>query len=67
VARADAARGHVLEAVMMGDRVQDVAILRAARRHLGVLKAPRRIWWRDDWPELASGKTDMRAIEQALS
>jgi long-chain acyl-CoA synthetase len=66
VARANAARGHVLEAVMMGDRAQDVAILRAARRHLGALKAPRRIWWRDDWPELASGKTDMWAIEQAL-
>jgi long-chain acyl-CoA synthetase len=66
VARADAARGHVLEAVMMGDTACEADILRAARAHLGALTAPRRIWWRTDWPDLASGKTDLRAIERGL-
>ncbi len=66
VARADPARGHVLEAVMMGDQACEAAILQAARRHLGVLKTPRRVWWRRDWPDLASGKTDMMAIERDL-
>jgi long-chain acyl-CoA synthetase len=67
VARADAARGHVLEAVVMGDVACEADILRAARGHLGVLRAPRRVWWRKDWPELASGKTDLAAIERGLA
>jgi long-chain acyl-CoA synthetase len=66
VARADTARGHVLEAVIMGDQACEADILRAARAHLGVLRAPRRIWWRKDWPQLASGKTDLVAIERDL-
>lgn len=66
VARPDAARGHVLDAVMMGDAACEAAILRAARGHLGVLAAPRRVVWRGVWPELASGKTDMVAIAQGL-
>jgi long-chain acyl-CoA synthetase len=66
LARPDVARGHVLEAVMLGDAAREGDILRAARAHLGALKAPRRIWWRSDWPDLASGKTDMRAIEQGM-
>lgn len=66
VARADAARGHVLEAVMLGDAGREADILRAARAHLGVLRAPRRVRWVDVWPELASGKTDLVAIEQGL-
>ena len=66
VARPDPARGHVLEAVMLGDAAAEAAILRAARVHLGVLRAPRRLWWRSDWPELASGKTDLVAIERGL-
>jgi long-chain acyl-CoA synthetase len=66
VARADAARGHVLEAVMQGDAAYEAAILRAARAALGASRAPRRIWWRSDWPELASGKTDLVALERGL-
>ena len=60
---ADAARGHVLQAVAMGDPAQEAAILGALRAALGPLKAPRRIVWRSDWPTLASGKTDLRAVE----
>jgi hypothetical protein len=25
------------------------------------------VWWRKDWPELASGKTDLAAIERGLA
>lgn len=64
--RADALRGRVLVAVVMGDGAQEAAILRACRAHLGPLKAPRAVIWRGDWPVLASGKTDLRALEAAL-
>ncbi len=63
--RADALRGVVLVAVVMGDIEQEDAILRACRAHLGPLKAPRAVIWRGDWPVLASGKTDLRALEAA--
>ena len=59
---ADAARGHVLQAVAMGDPAQEVAILRALRAALGPMKTPRRILWRNDWPETPSGKTDFTAL-----
>ena len=29
---------------------------------LGPLKAPRRVVWRQDWPVMASGKTDLAAL-----
>lgn len=64
--RADALRGVVLVAVLMGDAGQEDAILRACRAQLGALKAPRAVVWRGDWPVLASGKTDLRALEAAL-
>ncbi|MDZ4135636.1 MAG: AMP-binding protein [Paracoccaceae bacterium] len=61
--RPDGLRGHVLEAVLMGDAGQSAAILAALRVKFGALKAPRRLHWRRDWPMLASGKTDLRALE----
>lgn len=60
--RADLMRGHVLVAVMMGDRAREDEILRAARGRLGPLKAPKAVIWRADWPELASGKPDLTRI-----
>ena len=59
---ADPLRGHVLIAVIRGDRAQEKLLLAAARAAFGPLIAPRRVLWRDDWPELASGKTDLAAI-----
>ena len=64
--RADALRGVVLVAVIRGERAQEEAILRACRAHLGALKAPRAVIWLQDWPVLASGKTDLRTLEAAL-
>lgn len=58
----DLMRGHVLVAVMMGDASCETDILRAARARLGALKAPKAVIWRTDWPEVASGKTDLTRI-----
>ncbi len=58
----DAARGHVLHAVCLGDRAQEAAVLAALRAALGPMKAPRRITWRADWPVTPSGKTDFAAL-----
>ena len=63
---ADALRGVVLVAVIVGEVAQEAAILRACRARLGPLKAPRSVIWRGDWPVLASGKTDLQALEAAL-
>jgi long-chain acyl-CoA synthetase len=63
----DGLRGQVLVAVCQGDAAQEEAILRAVRAHLGSLKAPKALVWRQDWPELASGKTDLVAIARGLT
>lgn len=60
--RADLMRGHVLVAVIVGEREQEDKILRAARGRLGPLKAPKAVIWRADWPELPSGKPDLTRI-----
>jgi len=60
----DAARGHVLRAVAMGDPAQEAAVMAALRAALGPMKAPRSILWRADWPVTASGKTDLAALER---
>lgn len=64
---ADGLRGQVLVAVCQGDATQEAAILQAARAHLGPLKAPKALIWRNDWPELSSGKSDLGAIARGLS
>ena len=51
-----------LVAVLQGEPGQEAAILRAARGRLGALKAPKAVIWRQDWPVLPSGKTDLRGI-----
>ena len=59
--RADPLRGQVLDAVVMGG---DPAVLLAAcRKRLGPLKTPRRVHLVADWPLLASGKTDLAALQ----
>ena len=63
LARPDGLRGSVLVAVLMGDATREAEVLRAVRAELGATKAPRRVVWVEDWPELASGKTDLRALE----
>lgn len=62
----DALRGMVMVAVVQGDMAQEAQILARARAVFGVLKAPRRLIWRQDWPLLASGKTDLRALQTWL-
>jgi long-chain acyl-CoA synthetase len=59
----DPKRGHALVAILQGDRQQEAAILTALRQELGPLKAPKALIWRDDWPMLPSGKTDLKALE----
>ncbi|MFN4129381.1 MAG: AMP-binding protein [Paracoccaceae bacterium] len=63
LARADALRGHVLWAVLRGDRECEGEILAAARARLGQMQAPRGVIWREDWPVLGSGKTNLRALQ----
>jgi long-chain acyl-CoA synthetase len=67
VAVVDARRGHVVEAFVQGTRAQEAAIMAAVRGKLGAMVAPRRLHWCDDWPELASGKTDLVALQRALA
>ena len=62
--RPDARRGQILVAVCLGDPAEEEAILRAARQILGPLKAPRGVIWRQDWPVLASGKSDLLRIDR---
>lgn len=59
--RPDRLRGNVLEAVLMGS-ADDAQILAALRAQFGALIAPKRLLWRNDWPVLASGKTDLAAV-----
>ncbi|NUB43987.1 AMP-binding protein [Fertoebacter nigrum] len=66
IARPDGLRGHVIEAVLCGDPAAEPALLAACRARFGPLKAPRRLHWRDNWPLLPSGKTDLRALEAGL-
>lgn len=62
----DAKRGHSLIAFLQGDPAQEVAILSALRAELGPLKSPKSLIWVQDWPVLASGKTDLMALEAAI-
>jgi long-chain acyl-CoA synthetase len=63
----DARRGRVLVALVQGNPAQEAAILVALRARLGPLKSPKALIWQTDWPELASGKTDLRALEARLA
>ena len=62
----DAKRGHALIAVLQGDPSGEAAILAALRSELGPLKSPKALIWREDWPMLPSGKTDLKALEAAI-
>lgn len=63
--RPDALRGVHMVAVLAGAADAD-AVLAACRGQLGALKAPRSVHWLQEWPMLASGKTDLRAVERAM-
>jgi long-chain acyl-CoA synthetase len=67
VARPDMRRGHVLEAILRGDPSGARAILMAAKSRFGPLAAPRRVHWRQDWPQLPSGKTDLARLADDLA
>ena len=60
--RRDALRGVVMVAVVQGDPAREAALLQAGRERFGVLKAPRAVIWREAWPMLASGKTDLTRL-----
>ena len=62
--RNDGLRGFVLVAVAEGDASQEAALLAAGRAEFGPLKAPRAVIWRDEWPRLPSGKSDLRRLAQ---
>lgn len=62
----DARRGTILLALIQGDPGQEAAILADLRARLGPLKAPKAILWQLDWPLLASGKTDLQALQRGL-
>lgn len=65
--RPDPARGQVPVAVIAGERDAEAAILAALRGAFGPMLAPRSIqWWAEEWPALASGKTDLGALERAM-
>lgn len=64
--RPDTLRGVHLVAVLFGDAAKEAAVLAACRAHLGALKAPKAIYWLQDWPALSSGKTDLVGVERAL-
>lgn len=63
----DARRGTVLVAMVEGDSSAETAILSTLRAELGPLKAPKVLIWQADWPVLASGKTDLKALEARLT
>jgi long-chain acyl-CoA synthetase len=60
--RPDRLRGSVLVAVAMGDPSCEGRVLKSVRQVLGPLKAPRAMIWRQDWPELPTGKPDLTRI-----
>ena len=66
LSRPDGLRGSVLTAVLSGDPASQPAIATACRSVLGPLKSPRTYVWRQDWPLLPSGKTDLAALAGAL-
>ncbi|MFM7444958.1 MAG: AMP-binding protein [Tabrizicola sp.] len=63
----DPLRGHALVAVVQGDAGHEVGILVTLREKLGPTRSPKALIWRDDWPVLASGKTDLKALEASLA
>ena len=63
---ADALRGNVLIALVQGDAAVETAVLASLRQQLGPLKAPKAMIWLENWPTLASGKTDLKALEAHL-
>jgi long-chain acyl-CoA synthetase len=63
----DAKRGHALVAILQGDPAQETTILTRLRRDLGPIGSPRALIWRNDWPTLPSGKTDLKALEARLT
>lgn len=64
--RDDGLRGVVLVAVVQGDRACEAALLAGCRARFGAMAAPRAVVWRDDWPVLPSGKTDLAAVGRGL-
>jgi len=59
----DPARGTVFLAYLAGSgEVATDRILRSCRTDLGPMKTPKKVIWLQDWPILASGKTDIRAL-----
>lgn len=63
----DDLRGHVLVAMVQGDPDAEARIMAALRAAFGPLKAPKALIWIDDWPVLASGKTDLLSLQERLT
>lgn len=65
--RPDALRGLHLVAVLCGEAGQEALVLGRLRQEFGALKSPKALIWRQDWPMLASGKTDLAALQADLA
>lgn len=63
----DGLRGHVLIALVQGDRTEGARIMAALRAAFGPLKSPKALIWVKDWPLLPSGKTDLVALRAGLT
>lgn len=63
----DTLRGHVLVAMVQGDRKSEGRIMATLRAALGPLKSPKALIWVEDWPMLPSGKTDLQALQKRLT
>jgi long-chain acyl-CoA synthetase len=61
--RKDGLRGVHLVAICQGDMAQERTILAQLRAEMGPLRAPKSITWRQDWPQLPSGKTDLQQLQ----
>ncbi|SLN63033.1 putative acyl--CoA ligase YhfT [Aquimixticola soesokkakensis] len=63
----DTRRGTRLVLVVGGDAVDDAALLALCRARLHPLAVPRRVIRLSDFPQLASGKPDLRAIAERIA
>lgn len=65
VALPDRKRGHLVHVAVEsdGDGLSDDEILATCRGVFGVTRAPRAVHRPKEWPVLASGKTDLKAVE----
>jgi long-chain acyl-CoA synthetase len=63
---ADPLRGHRLVAVVQGDPAVEAQLRRRLAAAFPGAPVPGRYVWRQDWPVLPSGKTDLAALARGV-